>query len=149
MSDFAFRPQMRRRRGSLNLTSLIDVLFLLLIFFMLTSTFRMPGELELELPDSTTSQARDRGAEVSPLTLSLDADGSLRLDGEEVAPDQLASRLQAARESGRERVVLEAEAQARHADVVKLIDQVREAGFSGLGLGTQLVPRHRTPQEAP
>lgn len=141
MSELVFRPSRRRRRVSLNLTSLIDVLFLLLIFFMLTSTFRQVGEMELELPESSTSSPAPAGQEVKPTEVVLRADGSVLLDGEAIDQEQLVQRLRervAAREDAR--VMLNAEADARHADVVRLIDIVREVGFAGLSLGTQLRP---------
>ncbi len=142
MAEFVFRPARRRRRVTLNLTSLIDVLFLLLIFFMLTSTFRRAGQMELELPESSTSEARPLGEQHPPVELALRADGSVTLDGESVADDEsLLRRLQAitARDSSA-RVVLSAEAEARHGDVIRLVDLIREAGFAGLGLGTELRP---------
>lgn len=141
MSEFVFRPARRRRRVNLNLTSLIDVLFLLLIFFMLTSTFRQAGEMELELPESSTSTPAASGQQVRPTEVVLRADGSVLLDGEVIDQEQLVQRLRE-RVAGREdaRVMLNAEADARHADVVQLIDLVREVGFAGLSLGTQLRP---------
>jgi biopolymer transport protein ExbD len=118
MSEFSFRKG-PRRKVSINLTSLIDVLFLLLIFLMLTSTFRRAGEMDLELATSSTAAA----AELS------DDEELLRL-------------LSEAHESDPDRpVLLNAEAEARHADVVRLIDIVRETGYGGLSLGTELRPR--------
>ena len=141
MSELVFRPARRRRRVTLNLTSLIDVLFLLLIFFMLTSTFRQLGEMELDLPESSTSTPALSGLEARPTEVVLRADGSLLVDGEAVDQEQLVQRLRE-RVAGREdaRATLNAEADARHADVVRLIDLVREVGFAGLSLGTELRP---------
>lgn len=148
MSELAFRPTKRRRRVTLNLTSLIDVLFLLLIFFMLTSTFRQSGELELELPDSTTSTPADRGAERRPTEIALRADGRVLVDGDAVEQAELVQKLRARIESDPEaRVVLNAEAAARHADVIQLIDVVRSLGFAGLSLGTEMQTGADAPQE--
>ena len=54
MSGLSFR---RKKRAviDLNVISLVDILFLLLIFFTLTSTFKRAGELDLQLPESTTA----------------------------------------------------------------------------------------------
>lgn len=141
MSELVFRPIRRRRRVTLNLTSLIDVLFLLLIFFMLTSTFRQSGEMEIDLPESSTSTPAESGARVEPTEVVLRADGTILLDGEVLQPDALVARLEERMAADPDaRVMLNAEAEARHADVVKLIDIVREIGFAGLSLGTQLRP---------
>lgn len=75
------------RRRPLSMTSLIDVIFLLLLFFMLTSTFSRFGEVEL------SGAARGPGsAEAAPLFLSVDA-AALRLNGEAVALDGLEAAL--------------------------------------------------------
>ena len=141
MTTMVFRPARRRRRGALNLTSLIDVLFLLLIFFMLTSTFRRTGELELELPDSSTSAPAEAGQQRRPTEIALRADGQVLIDGAPVRQEQLVEVLRQRKSDDPEaKVVLNAEAAARHADVVQLIDIVRSLGFAGLSLGTQLEP---------
>ena len=142
MSEFAFRPVRRRRRVTLNLTSLIDVLFLLLIFFMLTSTFRRAGEMSLDLPESSTSEPALVGEQTPPSQLTLRQDGVVELDGQAIDGDEalLAQLLSRTRADSLARVVVNAEASARHADVIRLIDLVREAGFAGLSLGTEMRP---------
>ncbi|RKZ16731.1 biopolymer transporter ExbD [bacterium] len=142
MSEFSFRRN-PRRRVSINLTSLIDVLFLLLIFFMLTSTFRRAGEMELELATSSTAAASEATPENAPLEVAMLRDGTVRFGGQVVADDEELLRvLSAAHEADAGRgILLNAEAEARHADVVRLIDIVREAGYGGLSLGTEIVPR--------
>lgn len=144
MNDFSFR-RARRRRVSINLTSLIDVLFLLLIFFMLTSTFRRAGEMDLELATSSTAAAAQSSATSPPLEVSMLRDGTVRFDGREITDDEeLLQLLRDAHAADTDRAVtLNAEAEARHADVVRLIDIVREAGYRGLSLGTEIKPRPR------
>jgi biopolymer transport protein ExbD len=142
MSDFTFRRG-ARRRVSINLTSLIDVLFLLLIFLMLTSTFRRAGEMELELAASTTASAAETNPSSAPLEISMLADGTVNYDGAVVADDEeLLQLLERAHAAEPDRgVLLNAEAEARHADVVRLIDIVRESGYGGLSLGTEIKAR--------
>ncbi len=142
MSEFSFR-RTPRRRVSINLTSLIDVLFLLLIFFMLTSTFRRAGEMELQLATSSTAAASEATPESAPLEVAMLRDGTVLFGDQVVADDEELLRvLSAANEADAGRpILLNAEAEARHADVVRLIDIVREAGYGGLSLGTEIVPR--------
>ncbi len=138
MSSFTFRPNARRRRAQVNLTSLIDVLFLLLIFFMLTSTFRQAGELELQLPSSTTASPANSSGE-RPTEVVLRADGSVAIDGQPMEASQLAARLRdLAQGAAVPKVLLNAESSARHADVVRVLDLVREAGFAGVSIGTEV-----------
>lgn len=144
MSEFTFR-RASRRRVTINLTSLIDVLFLLLIFFMLTSTFRRAGEMELELATSSTAAAAELNSNSEPVEVAMLADGSVRFDGTAIRDDEELLRiLGEAHAADPDRpVLLNAEAEARHADVVRLIDIVREAGYGGLSLGTEILPRAR------
>lgn len=142
MNDFTFRTR-PRRRVSINLTSLIDVLFLLLIFLMLTSTFRRAGEMDLELAASSTASAAEASSSEEPVEVAMLADGTVRFDGQVVSDDeQLLRILSDAHAADPDRgVLLNAEAEARHADVVRLIDIVRESGYRGLSLGTEIRPR--------
>jgi biopolymer transport protein ExbD len=132
----------RKRKGvdlNLNVTSLIDVLFLLLIFFMLTSTFKRSGELDLNLPESTTAHPAGPGTAASETNadLVLTAKGTLMLDGAsetfETLPAAL-STLHQRRPSAQ--IMIEAETSVQHGQVVRLLDAVRTAGFTGVGLGT-------------
>jgi biopolymer transport protein ExbD len=138
MSGMAFRPRSGRKQIHLNVTSLIDVLFLLLIFFMLTGTFKRVGEMELRLPESTTSAP---AAESPPGTVELVAaeDGRLLLDGSPIELPALKGRLRdiLARDPG-SRITIKAEEDVSHGRVVRLLDIVREAGFRGVGIGTEM-----------
>jgi biopolymer transport protein ExbD len=139
VSRMVFRE--RKRRGmdlNLNVTSLIDVLFLLLIFFMLTSTFKRAGELELNLPESTTARPVGPGsaAATEGVDLVLTAKGTLMLDGSPVTFETLPARLETLRERRPDaQVMIEAETSVQHGQVVRLLDAVRTAGFRGVGLG--------------
>ena len=144
MSEFSFRRG-GRKRVRIDLTSLIDVLFLLLIFFMLTSTFRRAGEMDLELAPSSTAAAAELSAAGEPVEVAMLADGSVRFEGREIGDDEELLRiLRESHAADPDRgVLLNAEAESRHADVVRLIDIVREAGYGGLSLGTEIRARAR------
>lgn len=135
MSGMAFRPRRGRGAVTLNVTSLIDVLFLLLIFFMLTGTFKRVGELELKLPESQSATAaadQPQGAEVV-----LTEDGRLMFEERALPVSELAESLRAWREGHPQgEVTIKAEAGVEHGRVVAVLDVVREAGFPGVGIGT-------------
>jgi len=86
----ALRPVRKRRRASI--TSLIDVIFLLLLFFMLASTFSR--ESEIELVSGREGAAAPARADITVLRLLIEP-GTLRLDGVPVAFDQLAQTVSA------------------------------------------------------
>ena len=139
MSEMVFHERKRRSKVVLNVTSLIDVLFLLLIFFMITGTFKRAGEMKLQLPDSSTSAPVGSGAQSHQVELVLREDGAVLFDQKKVSTDELPSLLREVREKDEKTtVLLDAEAGARHGDVVRLLDFVREAGFSGVAFGTRI-----------
>ena len=136
MSRMVFRERKRSRNVELNVTSLVDVLFLLLIFFMLTSTFKHAGELELNLPESSTARPAGAGSASASVDLVLTAKGTLMLDGAPVTFETLPDRLRALRKRRPEaQVMIEAETSVQHGQVVRLLDAVRTAGFAGVGIG--------------
>ena len=140
MSTFAFRAR-EKKRVTLSITPLIDVLFLLIIFFTLTSTFKRVGELELELPKSSTSQPVADPDESERLELVLFESGDVLLGEETILREELPARLRALQsERPNERVLIKAEAGVDHGEVVELLDLVRDAGFPGLGIGTHTQP---------
>jgi biopolymer transport protein ExbD len=138
MSRMVFRERRARKDVLLNVTSLVDVLFLLLIFFMLTGTFKRVGELELRLPPSTTSTP-ENAAPPHQADLVLRESGSLTLDGKSVDLADLKARLEALlAEDPATQVTIKAEAKVEHGDVVRLVDIIRDAGFKGVGIGTEM-----------
>lgn len=128
-----------RKQVTLNLTPLIDVLFLFIIFFMLTGTFKRVGELKLSLPEAETAIESTEAAD-SRLELVATEDGRLMLGERPVDLESLRAQLSAllAEDAGRQ-VLVKAEAGVTHGRVVELLDIVRSAGFTGVGIGT-----HRT-----
>ena len=139
MSELEFRERRGREPVHLSVTPLIDVLFLLIIFFMLTGTFRRFGELELRLPESTTAGNQEEVA--STVELVATVDGRTLVDGEAVDEGALADRLRALQEADPTReVLLRAETDVPHGRVVTLLDAVRDAGFRGVGIGTEISP---------
>lgn len=138
MSGMVFRERKHKKEVHLNVTSLIDVLFLLLIFFMITGTFKRVGELELRLPSSSTAAPADE-APPNEVELAALADGSLLLDGAPIEMPALKRALAAIlAERPDSRVTIKAETSVEHGQVVRLLDIVREAGFPGVGIGTRL-----------
>lgn len=138
MSRIVFRERKPRNQVDLNVTSLVDVLFLLLIFFTLTSTFKQAGELELNLPKSTTAGPTRPGTTPKAVQLVLTEQGTLMLNGTPTTFEQLPAKLRAvhARQPGSQ-VMIEAEEKVEHGRIVRLLDAVREAGFTGVGIGVR------------
>lgn len=130
--------EFQARRGGnqalINITSLIDVMFLLLIFLVVSSTFKDQTAVNLTLPRSASSDAAPEG----PAVVTLTADGETFLNDRRVSEAELRQdlrQLQAA--TGEDRLVLQADAHSQHGDVVRLIDIVRESGFTKVSLSAR------------
>ena len=130
-----FRPAKKSRSLILNVTSLIDVMFLLLIFFMVTSTFRNQPAITLVLPRSATA------AETidTPVILFLTAEGDVYLNDSLIPDSELKGRLEELHaKSEDDRMVLRADENANHGDVVGLIDTIKQSGFKRVSLSARV-----------
>ncbi len=129
-----FRAEKRSRGLILNVTSLIDVMFLLLIFFMVTSTFKNQPAINLVLPRSSTATETVS----TPTILYLTAEGKVYLNDvlmeQETLPREL-ERLQAA--TGDDRLVMSADQDANHGDVVELIDIIKNSGYTRVSISAR------------
>lgn len=124
----------KRRRPALNVTSLIDVLFLLLIFFMVSSTFIEHPAIQLDLPRAAAAEE----AQVGSLRLSITPEGEVYLDGEMVAFDELLGRLrQAVSEDPEKVLILEADRRVGYGTVIEAIDLARQAGVKRISAFTE------------
>jgi len=129
-----FRAEKKSRGLILNVTSLIDVMFLLLIFFMVTSTFKNQLAINLVLPRSSTATETVS----TPTVLYLTAEGRVYLNDvlmeQEDLPREL-ERLQAA--TGDDRLVMSADQDANHGDVVELIDIIKNSGYTRVSISAR------------
>ena len=118
-------------QASINIAPLVDVVFLLVIFFAVSTTFLDTAGLKLELPASSSTAQR----ETSELVVLLSPDGEISFDGQTVDHAVLKQRLTqqlASREGEARQVVLRADREARHGDVVAVMDAIQGAGAAGL-----------------
>ncbi len=133
---------LRPRRGSedpeINLISLIDVLMVLLIFFMLCSTFVDEGRMSLQLPAADEEIHGASGAE--PIVVTVTQAGGYRVNERELANngrDTLRRSVeQVAGKSRDVSVVLRADGRATHQAVVTAMDVLGRMGFTQLNIAT-------------
>jgi biopolymer transport protein ExbD len=122
----------------LNLTPMIDVLFLLIIFFMVATTF---GDLErnMELKVPEVADAGDSVQPAKPLVINVFADGTLDLDSQPVTLEELKSRLVEARERrGQPTVVIRGDAQCAFQNVASALSACKGADISELGITVRM-----------
>lgn len=121
-----------RSEGEENLIPLINVVFLLLIFFMLAGRLTPPEALPVTPPESRSPQPAETGG----LTVLIDAQGQVALDGEPVPVAELPARLARRLAEGRLAVQVKADAGLEARRLVQLLDGLRKAGVEELDLLT-------------
>jgi biopolymer transport protein ExbD len=123
----------------LGITPLIDIVFLLLIFFMLTSHFHVASGIPIRLP-TVAQKAHD--SEKRSVSLVIDRKGNLYLKGQKISVEELGSKLKdlSQREDVRQ-IILEADKSVRHGLVVQVMDLAKTAGIAGLIIAANWEPR--------
>ena len=132
------RPDRTDERVDINLTPLIDVVFLLLIFFMVSTTFDRHANLKVELPEASAKKEQQQQQE--PLVLSIDANGNYFINDRQVINTQLDTLKSALQKSIGERkdvsLVLRADARTPHQSVVRAMDAASQLGLTRLSIAT-------------
>ena len=133
-----FRPRHARDEPEINLIPFIDVLLVILIFLMLTTTYSKFTELQLTLPVADTEQQRDRPREI---VVAVSADGRYAVNKEGIegpSVDALAHALRTAAKAGSDSVIIiSADATAPHQAVITVMEAARRVGLTQITFATQ------------
>lgn len=128
----------RRKQDSphVDLTPMIDVVFLLLIFFMISTTFIDQPGLQIDLPQGGAETINRDELEIQ---VYLTAAGAIYLEQEKISLNQLAARLTDYPPEKRERMtfLLMADRSVLHGRVIRLLDIATAAGFGKLAIATE------------
>jgi biopolymer transport protein ExbD len=127
----------RREDPEINLISLIDVLLVLLIFFMVSTTFNQEGRVKVQLPQSSDTPVPNAAHE--PLVITVTAEGAYRVNERTLintSPETLRAAL--LKEAGTDRgpITIRADGRATHQSVVTAMDVAGKLGFSQLNIAT-------------
>jgi biopolymer transport protein ExbD len=129
----------RNEEPEINVTSLIDVVLLLVVFFMLSSNFAAEGRLRIRLPAASSVPTEQRGSE--PLVITVAAGGTYLVNGRELI-NSSADTLRAAimknegADAHTQAVTIRADGRASHQSVVTAMDVLARLGFSQMNLAT-------------
>lgn len=121
----------KRRPIELNLSPLIDVIFILVIFIVLVARFIDQNQLDVDVPDSKVG----RPATVEALVVHVTVDGTVHVGDRRVADDELEAVLAPLRQA-HERVLLMADGQIALQKAVDVLSAARAAGFEQVSLAT-------------
>ena len=132
-------PRKPREPVDISLAPLIDVVFILLLFFVVTTTFTRETQLKVDLPEAVSGEQVQ--AEVkAALEILIGVDGSFALNGKSLSKNDLTTLMEALRqESGGDKsipVVLSADGKSPHQAVVTAMDAAAKLGFAQLRITT-------------
>lgn len=120
---------------TIELTSLIDVIFMLVLFFLITTTFASAPGFKVDLPKSSASDIRrDR----QDFTISIARDQSIAINQKYVTDDELKNRLyEEAQLNPATLVIIQADQNVSHGKVVQVMDLAKQAGLNHLAIATE------------
>lgn len=131
-------PRRTLEDPAINLTPLIDVVFLLLIFFMVTTTFTRETRLAVNLPEADAAPAEQQQNQIEVL---VNQNGRYSINNELLSDNQrdtLRDRLvQVAGGNLNQTILLIADAESSHQAVITAMDAIGQAGFSGFSIATR------------
>lgn len=131
--------KIRRRKGvsvGADLTPMIDVVFQLILFFLVSTTFAVLPAINVNLPESETSQAQS----IAGITITATATGKLFFNDEKITIQSMDKKLKNFDTEGKKReeypVTLEADEKVTNGTIVKIFDVLRRNGFVSVNLRT-------------
>ncbi len=132
------RPERTDERVDINLTPLIDVVFLLLIFFMVSTTFDRHANLKVDLPEASAAISQQQQ---EPVVIAIDADGNYFINDRQLVNTTLETLKIALRKTVAEKeqdvsLVLRADAKTPHQSVVRAMDAAAQLGLTRLSIAT-------------
>lgn len=132
--------RIKSKRGGLHsnvdMTPMIDIVFQLILFFLVSTTFATLPGIKLQLPESHTAEATS----VKGITITAQKDGVLFFNDKEVSAETLGAELLSFDTGNTKReefpISLEADSEVTNGTVVKLFDVIRENGYCVINLRT-------------
>lgn len=134
---------MRRRRSiafdeaednEINMTPMLDIVFIMLIFFIVTTSFIKPSGITVDQPTAATAESRD----ASNILVGIDPEGQIFIDDRQVEVSAVRAAIERLRsENPDSAVILQADEKAPSGLLVRVMDQVRQAGVEDMAIAAQ------------
>lgn len=133
------RKRRVQNRSNVDLTPMIDIVFQLILFFLVSTTFAVLPGIKLNLPESKTSE----GTNLQGITISAQSDGTMFFNDISVDFDSLSEYLLKFDTGDTKKsefpISLEADSEVTNGNIVKIFDVVRQTGFSQISLRTKSI----------
>lgn len=124
----------KKKSVGINITSLIDVMFILLIFFMVSSSFIEQSGMKLELPTVKSQEV----ARIENLLMFVSKDGDIKIGQKSVPMDSLAFEIERLVPEMKEKtLILKADKATEHGLIIQIMDIAKRSGLKKIVIGTQ------------
>lgn len=125
--------------AEINVTPLVDVVLVLLVIFMVTAPVIYQSAIKVSLP---SAQSGEKSSQKSPLEFSLSQEGQIAMGKEVYTWETLSNRLKEISQADlKETAVINADTNATHGNVVRLMDTLRQAGLTRFALNVDAVSK--------
>lgn len=122
---------------AINVTPLVDIVLVLLIVLMVTSSYLVNKSINVELPKAATGETTTPN-----LSISIDVENKLYLDGNVITQDQLQQRIRAAYAADPEvKAIISADGRVQHSQVVTIIDTLRREKVTKFAINTSPIEK--------
>ena len=129
-----FKYKRRDNKSNVDMTPMIDIVFQLILFFLVSTTFAILPGIKLNLPQSSTAE----GTSMQGITITVDKNGLIFFNDKEVLINELSTELISFDTKDVPKtefpISLEADENVTNGVIVKLFDVIRESGFSAINL---------------
>ncbi len=119
--------------ASIDMAPLIDMVFILLIFFMVATSFVTEAGVDITRPESRTSQAVEDGF----VPVAVEAGGAVYVAGRRIPPDSVRGIEAALRETGRRRVLIQADREVPTHLLLRVLDSAKLAGATQVDVAAE------------
>jgi biopolymer transport protein ExbD len=140
-----FRPR-HRDEPELNLIPMIDVLIVLLIFLLLTTTFSREAQLRISLPEAPGAGTAQTPTQNTGLEIVINPAGQYRINQRELTDNQLETVKQALKEAAGDNpdplITIDADRNTTHQSVITVLDAAGQLGYQHISFAAQSSPGH-------
>ena len=127
---------------SINVTPLVDIVLVLLIVLMVTSSYLVNKSINVELPKAATGETT-----TPTLSISIDVENKLYLDGTGISAEELQPKIRAAYQKDPEvKAIISADGRVQHSQVVTIIDTLRREKITKFAINTSPIEESKKAQ---
>ena len=132
---------LRQHKPEIQMSALIDIVFLLLLFYAVTTTFVSDERLKLKLPEAETAEDAGVSRDERPPEVKVAADGTIWIDDRIVPESQLKDRIrQLVERAPDDGIILKGDKDADYGVVVHVLDVARSVGAKGIQMSAERPP---------